>query len=61
MYMHRNLHTIYIKQIYSHHGGAGGGGGTESSLPVAQPEYQALSDSLFRLGLIANALSQCSS
>ncbi len=35
--------------------------GAESSLPVAQPGYQVLSDILFRLGLIANALTQCSS
>ncbi len=33
---------------------------TESSLPVAHPGYQVLSDILFRLGLIANALTQCS-
>ncbi len=33
----------------------------ESSLPVAHPGYQVLSDILFRLGLIANALTQCSS
>ncbi len=32
----------------------------ESSLPVAHPGYQVLSDILFRLGLIANALTQCS-
>ncbi len=32
----------------------------ESSLPVAHPGYQFLSDILFRLGLIANALTQCS-
>ncbi len=35
--------------------------GAESSLPVAHPGYQVLSDILFRLGLIANALTQCSS
>ncbi len=29
----------------------------ESSLPVAYPGYQVLSDILFRLGLIANALT----
>ncbi len=34
--------------------------GAESSLPVAHPGYQVLSDILFRLGLIANALTQCS-
>ncbi len=34
--------------------------GGESSLPVAHPGYQVLSDILFRLGLIANALTQCS-
>ncbi len=33
----------------------------ESSLPVAHPGYQVLSDILFSLGLIANALTQCSS
>ncbi len=33
----------------------------ESSLPVAHPGYQVLSDILFRLGLLANALTQCSS
>ena len=37
----------------------------ESSLPMAHPGYQVLSDILFRLGLIANAhsavLRQCSS
>ncbi len=33
----------------------------ESSLPVAHPGYQVLSDILFRLGLIANALTQWSS
>ncbi len=33
----------------------------ESSLPVAHPGYQVFSDILFRLGLIANALRQCSS
>ncbi len=33
----------------------------ESSLRVAFPGYQVLSDILFRLGLIANALTQCSS
>ncbi len=32
----------------------------ESSLPVAHPGYQVLSDILLRLGLIANALTQCS-
>ncbi len=36
-------------------------GGHESSLPVAHPGYQVLSDILFRFGLIANALTQCSS
>ena len=35
--------------------------GAESSLPVAHPGYQVLSDVLFRLGLIANYLIQCSS
>ncbi len=35
--------------------------GAESSLPVAPPGYQVLSDILFRLGLITNALTQCSS
>ncbi len=35
--------------------------GAESSLPVAHPGYQVLLDILFRLGLIANALTQCSS
>ncbi len=35
-------------------------GGGESSLPMAHPGYQVLSDILFRLGLIANALTQCS-
>ncbi len=35
--------------------------GAESSLSVAHPGYQVLSDILFRLGLIANALTQCSS
>ncbi len=35
--------------------------GAESSLHVAHPGYQVLSDILFRLGLIANALTQCSS
>ncbi len=34
--------------------------GVESSLHVAHPGYQVLSDILFRLGLIANALTQCS-
>ncbi len=34
--------------------------GGESSLPVAHPGYQVLSDILFRLGLIVNALTQCS-
>ncbi len=34
--------------------------GAESSLPVAHPGYQVLLDILFRLGLIANALTQCS-
>ncbi len=34
--------------------------GGESSLPVAHPGYQVLSDILFRLGLIANVLTQCS-
>ncbi len=34
--------------------------GAESSFPVAHPGYQVLSDILFRLGLIANALTQCS-
>ncbi len=29
--------------------------GAESSLPMAHPGYQVLSDILFRLGLIANA------
>ncbi len=33
----------------------------ESCLPVAHPGYQVLSDILFRLGLIANALTQYSS
>ncbi len=33
----------------------------ESSLPVAYPGYQVLLDIFFRLGLIANALTQCSS
>ncbi len=33
----------------------------ESSLPVAHPGYQVLSDILFKLGVIANALTQCSS
>ncbi len=33
----------------------------ESGLPVAHPGYQVLSDILFRLGLIANDLTQCSS
>ncbi len=37
------------------------GRGAESSLPVAHPGYQVLSDILFRLCLIANALTQCSS
>ncbi len=36
-------------------------GGAESSLPVAHPGYRVLLDILFRLGLIANALTQCSS
>ncbi len=31
----------------------------ESSLPVAHPGYQVFSDILFRLGLSANALTQC--
>ncbi len=35
--------------------------GAESSLPVAHPGYQVLSDILLRLGLIANALTQCGS
>ncbi len=34
--------------------------GGESNLPVAHPGYQVLSDILFRLSLIANALTQCS-
>ncbi len=34
--------------------------GAESSLPMAHHGYQVLSDILFRLGLIANALTQCS-
>ncbi len=34
--------------------------GAESSLPVAHPGYQVLSDILFRLGLIAKAPTQCS-
>ncbi len=33
----------------------------EGSLSMAHPGYQVLSDILFRLGLIANALTQCSS
>ncbi len=33
----------------------------ESSLPVAHLRYQVLSDILFRLGLVANSLTQCSS
>ncbi len=33
----------------------------ESSFPVAHPGYQVLTDIMFRLGLIANALTQCSS
>ncbi len=33
----------------------------ESSLPVVHPGYQVLSDILFRLSLIAYALTQCSS
>ncbi len=33
----------------------------ESSIPVAHPGYRVLSDILFRLGLIANGLTQCSS
>ncbi len=34
--------------------------GAESSLPRAHPGYQVLSDILFRLCLIANAVTQCS-
>ncbi len=36
-------------------------GDAESSLSMAHPGYQVLSDILLRLGLIANALKQCSS
>ncbi len=38
-----------------------GEGVHERSLPVSHPGYQVLSDILFRLGLIANVLTQCSS
>ena len=34
--------------------------GAESSLPVAHPGDQVLADILFKPGLIANALTQCS-
>ncbi len=43
--------TLYILVLWR---------GAESSLPVAHPGYQVLSDILFTLGLIANALTQCS-
>ncbi len=35
--------------------------GCMREVPVAHPGYRVLSDILFRLGLIANALTQCSS
>ena len=42
-------HTLVVRHFHYIYRGA------ESSLPVAHPGYQVLSDILFRLGLIANA------
>ncbi len=59
--MHIGRDVILFAVIHKQRSLAACAGVHESSVPVAHPGYLVLSDILFRLGLIANALTQCSS